>query len=99
MKKQKSIKKRPVAKAQAQQEQHKEPVIITNGHLLQDESLIPLSQDYKYPDGLTEKRFKNKEELEQLVIDNHKHLFGQFSFLIRVSVGTFGSGALPTFLY
>jgi len=95
MKKQKSIKKRPVAKAQAQQEQHKEPVIITNGHLLQDESLIPLSQDYKYPDGLTEKRFKNKEELEQLVIDNHKHLFGQFSFLIRVSVGTFGSGALP----
>lgn len=57
---------------------------LKNSYLLQGKTLLPLSPGYSISGNPVEKRFRSEEELEELVIENKKILFGEETFLLRL---------------
>ncbi len=91
-------KEQPLAETSQQLSFEKETNHLRNSYLLKGNTLHPLSTDYRYSTPPVEKKFRSVKEIEKLVLDNCRTLFGQQTILIPLptkSKNLFKNNFLP----
>ncbi len=76
-----------------------EKVILGQSYLLSGNTLHQLSTEYSHSNAPIEEKFRSAKEMEKLVLDNCRTLFGQQTFLIpmpKKSESLFENGFTPS---